>query len=91
MLQFGGASGSGYIDAEQYEQTHTELAKTGTFAKGVYTQTKDDGRKINKDANIIHTSGFETREISKVFADQHTFLLQKPFSIGELKEILERL
>jgi hypothetical protein len=50
VLQFGGASGSGYISAEQYEQATAELAKQGTFAKGVYTRLKADGGKINKDA-----------------------------------------
>jgi hypothetical protein len=50
VLQFGGASGSGYISPEQYEQATAELAKSGTFAKGVYTRLKPDGGKINKDA-----------------------------------------
>jgi hypothetical protein len=50
VLQFGGASGSGYISPEEYEQATVELAKSGTFAKGVYTRLKPDGAKINKDA-----------------------------------------
>jgi hypothetical protein len=50
VLQFGGASGSGYIAADQYEQAAAELAKYGSFAKGVYTRLKPDGGKINKDA-----------------------------------------
>lgn len=50
VLQFGGASGSGYISAEEYEQAAAELAKHGSFAKGVYTRVKPDGGKINKDA-----------------------------------------
>jgi len=50
VLQFGGASGSGYLSAEQYEQAAAELAKRGTFAKGAYTQVRPDGAKINKDA-----------------------------------------
>lgn len=50
VLQFGGASGSGYISPEQYDQAAAELAKLGTFAKGVYTRLKPDGSKINKDA-----------------------------------------
>ena len=50
VLQFGGASGSGYISAEQYEAAAAELSKHGAFAKGVYTQVKADGGKINKDA-----------------------------------------
>ncbi|MGA3295043.1 MAG: hypothetical protein ABSE45_13795 [Candidatus Acidiferrales bacterium] len=50
VLQFGGASGSGYISAEEYERAAAELAKHGTFAKGVYTRLKPDGGKISKDA-----------------------------------------
>jgi hypothetical protein len=50
VLQFGGASGSGYLSPEQYEKAAAELAKHGTFAKGVYTRTGADGGKINKDA-----------------------------------------
>jgi hypothetical protein len=50
VLQFGGASGDGYISSEQYEQAMRELAAVGTFAKGVYTRMKPDGGKINQDA-----------------------------------------
>ncbi len=50
VLQFGGASRSGYISAEEHERATAELARQGTFAKGVYAQLKPDGGKINKDA-----------------------------------------
>ena len=50
VLQFGGASGSGYIAAGEYEKAAAELARHGAFAKGVYTRLKPDGGKINKDA-----------------------------------------
>ncbi len=50
VLQFGGASRSGYISAEEHERATAELTKCGTFAKGVYTQLNSDGGKINKDA-----------------------------------------
>lgn len=50
VLQFGGASGSGYVAAGQYEQAAAELAKHGAFAKGVYTRHKPDGGRINQDA-----------------------------------------
>ena len=50
VLQFGGASGSGYLSAEQFEQGTAELAKHGTFTNGVYTKAKPGGGKINKDA-----------------------------------------
>ena len=50
VLQFGGASGSGYISTEQYENARKELLKTGSFEKGVFTRVGEDGKKINKDA-----------------------------------------
>jgi hypothetical protein len=50
VLQFGGASRSGYISAEEHERASAELAQHGTFAEGVYTQLKPDGAKINTDA-----------------------------------------
>jgi hypothetical protein len=50
VLQFGGASGSGYVSPEQYERASAQLSKYGRFAKGVYTRLKPDGSKTNKDA-----------------------------------------
>jgi len=50
VLQFGGASRSGYLCAEDHERASAELASRGTFAKGVYTQIRPDGSKLNKDA-----------------------------------------
>ena len=50
VMQFGGASGSGYISTEQYETARSELSRTGSFNKGVYSRVKEDGGKINKDA-----------------------------------------
>jgi hypothetical protein len=49
VLQFGGASGSGYLSAEQYERASAELARRGAFAQGVYTRLQPGGGKINKD------------------------------------------
>ena len=50
VLQFGGASGSGYISSEQYDRAAAELAKVGSFEKGVFTRQREDGGKINQDA-----------------------------------------
>ncbi len=50
VLQFGGASGNGYISAEQYEQAAAELAKLGSFERGIFIERKADGRRSNKDA-----------------------------------------
>ena len=50
VLQFGGASKSGYLSSEQYERAMSELSASGTFSKGVFTRIEKDGRKLNKDA-----------------------------------------
>jgi hypothetical protein len=50
VLQFGGASGSGYMSTEQYDRAAAELRDFGTFANGVFTVVTPEGRKINKDA-----------------------------------------
>jgi hypothetical protein len=50
VLQFGGASGNGYMSTEQYDCAAAELGALGTFANGVYTVTTPQGRKLNKDA-----------------------------------------
>ena len=44
VLQFGGASGSGFISAEEYEHARVELSKSGSFAGGVYTRAAGDGK-----------------------------------------------
>jgi hypothetical protein len=49
VLQFGGASGSGYISAEEYERARVELSKSGSFEGGVYSRTTGDGKQ-NQDA-----------------------------------------
>ncbi|MGZ3171474.1 MAG: hypothetical protein ACXWJC_00125 [Croceibacterium sp.] len=49
LLQFGGASGQGFIGPERLKQARLELAETGTFARGVYT-TETDGHRSNSDA-----------------------------------------
>jgi hypothetical protein len=50
VLQFGGASGSGYISTDQYSNAMEDLAKLGSFEKGIFTRMKPDGRKLNQDA-----------------------------------------
>ena len=50
VLQFGGASGSGYLSPEEYERASAALLKHGTLAKGIYARPGPDGSKINKDA-----------------------------------------
>jgi redox-sensitive bicupin YhaK (pirin superfamily) len=49
LLQFGGASGQGFIGADRVKQARLELAKQGRFEGGVYTREVAQGRK-NYDA-----------------------------------------
>jgi hypothetical protein len=49
LLQFGGASGQGFIGADRVKQARVELAKEGRFEDGVYTRDVAQGRK-NRDA-----------------------------------------
>ena len=49
LLQFGGASGLGYLSAAELRQARAELAAEGHFEKGVFRRTSGDGPK-NQDA-----------------------------------------
>jgi|LauGreDrversion4_2_1035121.scaffolds.fasta_scaffold93623_2 hypothetical protein len=50
LLQFGGASGSGYTAESEEERAAGELKTLGSFEKGVFTRYKEDGTKVNQDA-----------------------------------------
>ena len=50
LLQFGGASGSGYTAESEEEHAAAALREKGKFEKGVYTYFNSDGTKINQDA-----------------------------------------
>ena len=45
LLQFGGASGQGFIGADLVKQARLELAKQGRFEGGVYTRDVSEGRR----------------------------------------------
>jgi len=49
VLQFGGASGSGYMTQEEMEASTAELKKFGRFEKGVYRRNEDVEGKRNLD------------------------------------------
>ena len=49
LLQFGGASGQGFIGPDRLTQARLELAERGTFEGGVYTVETAEGRR-NRDA-----------------------------------------
>jgi len=48
VLQFGGASGYGYMSPVQYRQGREALKKVGRFEGAVYVRTGDDGRTTRK-------------------------------------------
>jgi hypothetical protein len=50
LLQFGGASGSGYTAESEEDRAAGELKQQGSFEKGVFTRYKEDGTKVNQDA-----------------------------------------
>jgi hypothetical protein len=50
LLQYGGASGAGYLSQEQLMVARAEMIKEGTFKDGVYTWHTPDGTKHNQDA-----------------------------------------
>ena len=49
LLQFGGASGQGFIGPDRLNQARRELAENGVFERGVYS-TNADGHRSNRDA-----------------------------------------
>lgn len=49
VLQFGGASGNGYMTQEEMEESTAELKKFGRFEKGVYRRNEDVEGKRNVD------------------------------------------
>lgn len=51
VLQFGGASGSGYVGEDRYQQAVAELKEHGEFDKGIYHSHRDaEGKRRNQDA-----------------------------------------
>jgi hypothetical protein len=61
LLQFGGASGQGFIGPDRVKQARLELAKNGRFEGGVYSRATAQGRK-NRDAYEaiwLHAKGGE--------------------------------
>ena len=50
VLQFGGASRSGYLSEAQFQQGIAELKERGSFERGVYKQPRPEGGTRNQDA-----------------------------------------
>ena len=50
VLQFGGASGSGYVSEERFQAGVAELRQHGSFEAGIFHRTLADGGRKNQDA-----------------------------------------
>lgn len=50
VLQCGGASGSGYISEQRFQEGVTQLKQSGTFENGVYRRAREDRGRKNQDA-----------------------------------------
>jgi hypothetical protein len=51
VLQFGGASGNGYLSVARREAANAALNKRGTFKKGMFTYTDDHGTEHTVDGS----------------------------------------
>ena len=51
VLQFGGASGAGFLSTPQREAANERLNQKGTFKDGVFTWIDDKGQKHNMDGS----------------------------------------
>jgi hypothetical protein len=51
VLQFGGASGSGYLSVAEREAANDALKQKGEFRNGVFTYYDDKGQRHNQDAS----------------------------------------
>lgn len=51
VLQFGGASGNGYLSVEGREAANDALKAKGEFKSGVFTYVDEAGKKHNQDAS----------------------------------------
>ena len=83
LLQFGGASGLGFIGPERVAQARLELAKLGRFEDGVYKRDSAEGRR-NWDAYEaiwLHAMG---GELSYPTAVYKTPIIMRPEALAWL-------
>jgi hypothetical protein len=59
VLQFGGASGQGFMSPEQTERGHEALCAEGRFDKGVFHRERGDGRRTQDAYEAIWQQVFE--------------------------------
>ena len=63
VLQFGGASRSGYLSEAEFQQGIAELKETGIFERGVFKARKPDGGTRNQDAYEAVSEHMNGREL----------------------------
>ena len=83
LLQFGGASGQGFIGPDRVKQARLELAQNGRFENGVYTRDSTQGR-INRDAYEaiwLHVIG---GELSYALPAYKTPIIMRPQALSWL-------
>jgi hypothetical protein len=97
VLQFGGASGSGYISEDRFQEGVEELKSFGTFEKGVFHRPKEGGGRKNQDAyeavwEHIHGRKLEypkSEHEEPVFMDPATFAWSdEPGAAGVRRKLL---
>jgi hypothetical protein len=52
VLQFGGASGAGFLSVARREAANKALENKGEFKNGVFTYTDEKGQRYNKDGSV---------------------------------------
>jgi hypothetical protein len=85
-LQFGGASGQGYLSADQMEIAGGELKARGSFEKGMYVTVDASGKEHRKDAYAAiweHINGVPFRAPRRryrqpIFMDPDSFAWRRP-------------
>jgi hypothetical protein len=92
VLQFGGASGSGYISEERYQQAVDELKRHGSFENGIYRRAAADGGRKNQDAYEAVWEHVHGRRIEYASSDyaQPVFLDPRDFEWQDMGPGLRR-
>lgn len=85
VLQFGGASGNGYMSEAQFQKGLAEMKQgPGTFANGIYTREKPGGGKINQDAYEAVWEHVNGRELEYPKERYSHAVFMEPASFGWL-------
>jgi hypothetical protein len=83
LLQFGGASGLGFIGPDRLKRARIELARQGRFEGGVYIQERGE-RRINRDAYEAIWSHVFGGELTYAAAAYKTPIIMRPQALSWL-------